>query len=100
MTPEELTAIRSEHSEWRGGGHCATCVDDDGTGHAGSAPFPCLPARLLAHLDAIGEAVKGWWHPETCSNQHDEAGNCLDTDGWITGWPEPASAILNQETTK
>ena len=60
MTPEE----RQEHYDWHGGGFCATCVVDDGDGHATSAPFPCLPARLLADYDRLvevaREAVDAW----------------------------------------
>lgn len=55
MTPEEIEEIRADHYDWHGGGYCATCETDDGDGHATSAPFPCLPFRLLAEIDRMKE---------------------------------------------
>ncbi len=42
----------------------------------------------------------GWWHHGTCSNEHDEGGNCLDDQGSIIGWREPVeyAALRSPDT--
>ena len=63
-------------------GRCAMCGLPD-RGHDDSHGFqPAAPAEDRWPLGP------GWWHPQTCTNQHNDDGNCLDSDGCITGWRE------------
>lgn len=52
----------------------------------------CFTHRLDPVCPGALEVERGgWWHPQECSNAHNESGNCLDEDGSVVGWRDPIS---------